>query len=240
MLFLAVFCVFLAENFREHQAEHQQEQQYLYSMAEDLRSDTAQLHRVIAYRETWQNKIDTVLKWLASGECDSQLNEIYDEFRWVSGGMRFLNNDRTFQQLKNAGGLRLIRKRAVSDSIIYYDQELRRLLYLSETETQMKHDNRKIAYKIFRWDAEGKTDSSSNQNRYNHLSLLSEDPVLLNEFCGDVKHIQQLDDGLLFYERRIEKNATDLIGLIKNEYHLKWPIVKSISTHTQKSVPVSR
>ena len=41
MLFLAVFCGFLAENQREHIVEHKREKEYIRSMLEDLKHDTA-------------------------------------------------------------------------------------------------------------------------------------------------------------------------------------------------------
>jgi hypothetical protein len=37
MLFLAVFCGFLAENQREHMVEHQREIKYMNSLIKDLR-----------------------------------------------------------------------------------------------------------------------------------------------------------------------------------------------------------
>ena len=40
MLFLAVFCGFLAENFRENIIEHKREMQYIKSMLADLSVDT--------------------------------------------------------------------------------------------------------------------------------------------------------------------------------------------------------
>src|ERR1044071_643211 len=42
MLFLAVFCGFLAENQREHFIEHKREKEYIRSMLEDLRLDTVE------------------------------------------------------------------------------------------------------------------------------------------------------------------------------------------------------
>jgi len=43
MLFLAVFCGFLAENQREHYVEHQREKQFMKSLTEDLERDTLEL-----------------------------------------------------------------------------------------------------------------------------------------------------------------------------------------------------
>jgi len=49
MLFLAVFCGFLAENFREHTIEHQKEQKYILSMIVDAKTDTANIHTAISF-----------------------------------------------------------------------------------------------------------------------------------------------------------------------------------------------
>ena len=43
MLFLAVTAGFLVENQREHYIEHKREKQFISTMVEDLKSDTAQL-----------------------------------------------------------------------------------------------------------------------------------------------------------------------------------------------------
>ena len=43
MLFLAVFCGFLAENQREHFVERKREKEYIRSMIEDLKLDTSGL-----------------------------------------------------------------------------------------------------------------------------------------------------------------------------------------------------
>ena len=40
MLFLAVFCGFLAENQREHMIEHQREKQFARQVLADLRTDS--------------------------------------------------------------------------------------------------------------------------------------------------------------------------------------------------------
>ena len=39
MLFLAVFCGFMAENFREHQIEHKREKEYITSLIKDVELD---------------------------------------------------------------------------------------------------------------------------------------------------------------------------------------------------------
>ena len=60
MLFLAVFCGFLAENQREHFVEHQREKKYAASLLEDLKKDTADLSADIPFWKDYLEKIDTL------------------------------------------------------------------------------------------------------------------------------------------------------------------------------------
>ena len=59
MLFLAVFCGFMAENFREHQIEHKREKKYAASLLEDLKKDTADLTSDIPFWNRYISRMDT-------------------------------------------------------------------------------------------------------------------------------------------------------------------------------------
>jgi hypothetical protein len=122
MLFLAVFCGFLAENFREHQVEHQREKQFMMTMVEDLKSDTTIVAHAAAYWDTINNSIDSV-----SAAIQFPLNktDFAKAYRHLSNAFNYYGfryNDRTIAQLKNAGGFRLIRQSDVANKIILYDQ----------------------------------------------------------------------------------------------------------------------
>src|SRR5688572_235551 len=60
LMFLAVFCGFLAEYQLEHKIEKDREKQFMQTMAEDLRSDTASLNRLIRARKTRIRELDTM------------------------------------------------------------------------------------------------------------------------------------------------------------------------------------
>ena len=66
MLFLAVFCGFLAENFREHQVEHRREKKFMVSMVEDLRKDSAflalSIETLIPYHLQWLDSTVNLLQ----------------------------------------------------------------------------------------------------------------------------------------------------------------------------------
>ena len=69
MLFLAVFCGFLAEYQLEHKIEKDRAKQYISSLYEDLKADTVRLNHLIGYDEekilvlnTMTNCYDSVVK----------------------------------------------------------------------------------------------------------------------------------------------------------------------------------
>jgi len=122
MLFLAVFCGFLAENIREHQVEHEREKQYMITMMEDLKNDTAVLARVVAFWNDINNSIDSVSDAIQFPIAQTNFAKAYRHLSNALNYYGFRYNDRTISQLKNSGGFRLIRQRDVANKIIFYDQ----------------------------------------------------------------------------------------------------------------------
>src|SRR5215813_6629365 len=80
MLFLAVFCGFLAENFREHQVEHHREKQYMITMLEDLRSDTALLNKALRYWNERNKSVDSLAEAIQIPLSKIDLLKVYRHF----------------------------------------------------------------------------------------------------------------------------------------------------------------
>src|SRR4029078_9103054 len=109
MLFLAVFCGFLDENFREHQVEHQREKQFMITMVEDLKSDTAIVTHAAAYWDNINNSIASVADAIQFPLSRTDFSKAYRHLSNALNYYGFRYNDRTISQLKNSGGFRLIR-----------------------------------------------------------------------------------------------------------------------------------
>src|SRR5688500_7350884 len=77
MLFLAVFCGFLAEYQLEHTIEHQREKQYMVTMLEDLKNDTAQLSIANSYWNNINKSIDSVSDAIQFPLSNSDLLKAY-------------------------------------------------------------------------------------------------------------------------------------------------------------------
>jgi hypothetical protein len=223
MLFLAVFCGFLAENQREHMVEHKREKQFIVTMLEDLKSDTSQLTQNIIYRKTREKMCDSLIVYLSDYKIKG--NEIYYYARNLSRPQYFSPNDRTIQQLKNSGALRLIRKLPVSDSIMYYDQQLRYLFTLNEDERNIRDNFRDLIGSVF----DGKVFYSqidsvdfANYNRPNgNPSLILQDAISINKVISSAQYLKTVIRGVRVRQELIKNTAVQLLSFLQKEYHLE-------------------
>lgn len=124
MLFLAVFCGSLAEYQLEHRIEKEREHQYIESMVADLHEDSAKINGSIKYCERQIRAFDTLLNVMyTTPYTDSSLRKMYIYEAWFANTRSFVSfTKRTIAQLNNSGGMRLIRNKAASDSIITYNE----------------------------------------------------------------------------------------------------------------------
>ena len=128
MLFLAVFCGFLAEYQLEHTIEHQREKQYIRSLVSDIKSDISQLEELDKEWSECFNSADTLLKYLSGKDIYTNSGPALALVYHSTGFTDFVSNDGTIQQLKNSGGLRLLRKSKITDSIMAYQKTANRVI----------------------------------------------------------------------------------------------------------------
>jgi hypothetical protein len=130
MLFLAISAGFLVENLREHYVENNRERIFIKSFVEDLKQDTANVAANTRLRNSKILIMDSLIKLLNSPDPNRDGKSAYYFGRRVTRSTLFQANDRTIKQLKNAGGLRLIRNQTASNIIMEYDQSIDYINYL--------------------------------------------------------------------------------------------------------------
>ncbi len=125
MLFLAVFCGFLAENLREHKIERDKEKEFMKSMLYDLQRDSLFLYNNVKTGPRTILYSDSLISELKKQPLQGRENRIHYFLCLVTEGLDFRYYDRTVSQLRNAGGFRLLRKTEVSNAIMDYDVLMR-------------------------------------------------------------------------------------------------------------------
>ncbi|HET9745614.1 MAG TPA: hypothetical protein VFP97_07875 [Chitinophagaceae bacterium] len=226
MLFLAVFCGFLAEYYLEHTIEHNREKQFINSLVRDIEADTVQLSNIKGFRFDRLRKIDSVTRLLSkkpAGSVDVHRLRLFQDLR---GHVSFYQNSGTLDQLKNAGGLRLIRNRRVVDSIQGYDQQIRRMFLRDNFETEEMRYTLRLAYKLI--DGVLLTNLSIDTAYLTNQSLkrgvskaVNMNSQYLGEYLNSLASFRFVVINNMSLQGMITKKAENLLTLIKAEYDLK-------------------
>jgi hypothetical protein len=224
MLFLAVFCGFLAENQREHMVEHQREKQYMRSLLEDVQTDTTNIRRVHDLALIQRASLDSLIEL---GSINPLKDESISKLYMLKGRTnRFLNirlEDGTSSQLKNAGGMRLIRNMEVSKAIReYWAHE--EILYRVRDRLEMAGENiTDISSRIFynQYFVPGKEPLDPPIEIKPGALFIDNDPKLMAELINRIAS-KLLRTKVYIAELESTLQAADhLMELIKEEYHLK-------------------
>jgi len=121
MLFLAVFCGFMAENFREHKIEHIRAKDFAKSLVKDLQNDTIAIHVQKKSTGKYIDLADSLLNLSKSkleGPASSRFS-FYTRFMYWTPPISW--NRATFEQIKNSGSLRYFRNYQLLEKLMKYD-----------------------------------------------------------------------------------------------------------------------
>ena len=223
MLFLAVFCGFLAESALEHKIEKQREKQYIGSFVEDLEADTAGLNRRISYCDLTIKKVDSVTIALTDPDLQKMAGEIYYFLRWLHRSDVFSVNDRTIVQLRNSGGMRLVSNKAVSDSMVNYYKKVDFISFIYEEQTEFRRSLRPYFPLIFDGLDYGKfVDENNVVIRANEpVKLRISDPNAINACILLLNNIKGINMGVKKRMEELKGSASAIREFIIKEYKLK-------------------
>jgi|SRR5688572_9151650 len=221
MLFLAVFCGFLAENQREHYVEHKQEKQYMKLMLEDIETDTAELQKCLTNIGNSLSNIDSALLYLTGSGTDKT---VAGSYRFSSVALQrfpIVFTDRTLTQLKNSGRMRIVRSQKVMDALANYWNHIEVIRISLDRHAHYRSMGRDLEIRIFSLGKNYLNDHKFMSNPKERVYPDTHNPGLVTEYanayayCGVV--LEQVSVQLI----QQYSLATQLITLIKEEYHLE-------------------
>src|SRR5687767_9584637 len=225
MLFLAVICGFLAEKQREHFIEHKREKQYIKSFIEDLKSDTGNYNRQIRFRTISQKRADSLITFLLSPERNKHVDSIYVCVERVGRGTLFLYSDRTIQQLRNSGAMRLIRNQVGSNLIMNYDQHVRDMQHFELTREEILNRFREISSyildaAIFYSMSDTSSDISIKRPKGNS-KLFSDNPETINRLCYWANRFRIVNGQVILKQTDLKNSAIRIMEFLREVYKLE-------------------
>ena len=227
MLFLAVFCGFLAEYQLEHMLENQREKKFMQSMIKDLQTDTVLANGALKYNLERIEKYDSLLFILdqpAVEKMDSR-NAYYLNVKFLTNWspLDFARN--TFTQLKNGGNMRMIRNQKVVDTLNWLDAFMLGMDNQKASVDKMMDQANDIAVEIFNtsYFREG-----GKFHGADYILKSVQPPAFmtrdLSVFQKYANRVSALRGTMLSYIAQLKyymKLSTQVMLLIKKEYHIK-------------------
>ena len=226
MIFLAVFMGFIAENIREKITDHEREKQYMESLVKDLAGDTVSLKIGFPMKDLRLKSIDSVFVFFENHPGAKTISvDVYRQMRRTTWDRLYNRNTGTINQLRNSGGLRLIRKQNVRDSLASYDWVWDRLSYYDDVYKNNQRNEEGLLEKMLNahdlvhaYDHNQK--SAFQFGVFSTLATIRIEPAYMNEYINMLnwQKLITLQD-----ERRykdLEIKAAQLCRLIKKEYGL--------------------
>jgi hypothetical protein len=126
MLFLAVFCGFLAEYQLEHKIEEDRVEKYMHDMVENLKYDTTRVAVNLLLNREIRKDLDSFryeIKNAISGQAKTNL--LYYFSLKINDYSQVAFNKSAITQLKNSGQLRLVKNDALVNEILdYYERKV--------------------------------------------------------------------------------------------------------------------
>ncbi len=222
MLFLAVFCGFLAEYQLEHKIEKDRERVYMQNMIQDLEADTAIYSNYASNNSVVFDLIDTLVYLIKNPDRKKYISKLAYTARIMTARWKQVEPvKRTYEQMKSSGHLRLIRKRPVADSVSTYYNSLLELDTYNEVGMIWAADYAKAMGKIFDGEALLKIIKERKEQPLSSDALLTEDKLIFNELLTSAGYFY----GALSLNENLgiarSKSAKRLAALIKKEYQLK-------------------
>lgn len=222
MLFLAVFCGFLAEYQLEHKIERDREKIYMQNMLADLEADTAIYSDYAARNAEVRDLVDTIMVLIKSPDRRKHISKLAYSARILTAKWKQIALvKRTYEDMKSSGHLRLIRKKEVAGKVSSYYNSLSELDTYNNVGMIWSNNYAQAMAKIFDGEALLKIIKVKEEVPLTGDVLISEDKIAINELLTSAGYFYgalSLNTNVAA-DRKIK--ADQLIELIKVKYKLK-------------------
>jgi hypothetical protein len=227
MIFLAVSLGFIAENLREVISDRNKEREYIESLIQDLRTDTAVAAKTIKADVTQMFELDT-LEMLLSPDVNKNDSAVFICYRQqlslLNENTMFFSN-RTITQLFSSGNMRLLRNQATSDQITDYYSKVKDGDAQKAYYEDYFHKCLQIYQEIYEFDSyrskmNSKGEVISPEFMYGKIHIATTNAEDLKKYKGTIEFFKRIIGGYRSDIERLSSQAGSLIKFLENEYQL--------------------
>jgi 2-polyprenyl-6-methoxyphenol hydroxylase-like FAD-dependent oxidoreductase len=236
MIFLAVTLGFIAENVRESISDRRKEKDYIESMIQDLKTDTAKSGETIEEVNKQMRGMDTLEMFLTPdvNKNDSSTYICYRQNKALFNENTMNFSDRTITQLFSSGNMRLFKKQSISDSITDYYSTIR------NTEAQKQYYKEyfqkclAIAQEIYEFEAfHTRIDSRGNAIfpalGYGKFHIANTNAADLQRFKSTIDLTKRIIASYRDHIKFLNRQGRSLLRFLKEEYGIEDAKIPSVA-----------
>src|SRR5260221_3250327 len=239
MLFFAVFCGFLAENFREHQVEHAREKEYARALYDELLADSISFTNKMKARSGKEKDCDYLWSYIKDSSLTTLPKAFYPAYTivfYLINSYTFEPKDGVLSQLKSSGSLRYFKSTVLQKLFGDISVAINNVRYRNEQEYQFFANPIK-PFILKHYDLQWNDDlRKGNVTAYN-LDLIREYRKSNSIIKANILNLASFDRGeatnmIMFYKTMLLSTRTlqmndyitvnrKLLQELSKEYHLK-------------------
>jgi hypothetical protein len=227
MIFLAVTLGFIAENVRESISDRSKEKDYIESLMQDLKTDTAKAGITLIRVNAQMFGLDT-LEMLLTPYVNKDDSAVYTCYRqkdaiFNENTMNF--SDRTITQLFSSGNMRLFKKQSISDSVTDYYSTIRNVDAQKQYYKEYFQKCLAITQEIYEFDAfHSRIDSNGNvilpALGYGKYRIANTNATDLKKFKSTIDITKRIIGSYRDKIESLKLKADSLLTFLKKEYQL--------------------
>jgi hypothetical protein len=231
MLFLAVFCGFLAENIREHYVENHRVKEYAIALVDDLKEDKKEIITTIADNEIILACFDSISRIVHNlKSIDRVPGSFYLFSRVGSTSSKISWNRAALTQIIQSGSLRYFKNVDLINKISSYYAASNHIMDMNENDKKYRDKTLELRSRLLNNYHFNQYSQIILEDRgswpdslmHNEVPLQVNDPELLNEYVNSFHNrratLKYLSET---YLPQAVKTADDLITMLNKEYGLQ-------------------
>jgi hypothetical protein len=226
LLFLALYCGFLVQEYQEEKSDRDRELQYIKLFINELKIDSTNFERLLGDSVRWKG-LDTLAKEIMKKPKNDfqylkKLNILKNKY---ANTIIIYNPSKfTLNQFILSGNLRLIKSQKLIEKIVEYGQLLNEIELQSKYYEHIFNNHIDISAKVFNmrfWKYYQMNKVINEESiKLEDLILIREDEETIHEFANISTYHSRILKNYLFLIKNFHALNNSLITTIENEYDI--------------------
>ena len=221
LVVIGILIALQINNWNEEHTERNIEKAYMNNLLEDLKEDLIKYDKFQTSNKEIYTLIDSIIPNLKSENRRQKISQLTYWCRMITIKWHSAYPvERTFEQMKSSGHLRLIKDKEIANNISNYYNSLVEFEGYNEAGMLWAQDYVSALSKIYDAEIMMKILRSREMEKASESDLLTEDPIILNQLMVSLGYF----NGALSLGESVslerEKDAKELIEMIQLKYNL--------------------